>query len=160
MLDSTDTCVGEQRNRRGLAVGDSYGGSATVRLEGLNAGDYYILVSTDTGRRQYVGEFGGEGDNLGVGPVIHVNLPPPPDLVVESVSAPGQAFSGSRMVITYRVRNVGQGRVRDNWHDGIYLSADDQLDGGDIRVGLRPQDKETGCRGILTHHTEWTIPKA
>src|SRR5690606_7263688 len=95
VLDGTDIKIGTAGNPNYLDVDQAYAGSAVVAAHSVSEGDYYILVRTDS--RNDVEEYFNEGNNVAVGPLIHISFPPPPDLVVTSVIAPELAFSGQNM---------------------------------------------------------------
>lgn len=134
-LDSTDVALGEAGNVSYLNAGEGYSNSLVVAAAGVNPGDYYVLVKTDATVPDLVYEFIYEDDNVGSAGQIRVNLAPPPDLVVESVNAPSQAFSGQDMQVAYHVQNVGPGDVPPaGWYDDVLLSSD-TLVGDDMRIG-------------------------
>ena len=134
-LDETDRFLGEAANTSFLNVGETYSNTAVVSVQGVSEGNYYILVKTDATQPDRVDEVGNEGDNVRVGSQVRITLPPPPDLIVTSVQAPEQAFSGQLMNLAYRVENVGPGSVGNGvWYDRVYLSADEQFDAADTLV--------------------------
>ena len=129
-LDPTDIKLGEFSNPAFLNDGEAYSQSATVSARGnISEGDYYILVLADG--RDDVEEHFNEGDNLAVGPQIHISFPPPPDLVVSNVVAPETALSGQRMTLTYTVENQGDASAFSRWDDAVYMSEDEVLDASD-----------------------------
>ena len=52
---------------------------------------------------------------------IQVNVPPLPDLTVESVQAPDETFAGQEISINYTIRNIGTENAGSR-KDRIYLS--------------------------------------
>jgi hypothetical protein len=133
-LDNSDTFLGTTENASYLNVGESYTNILTVNLPRGIDGNYYFLVNTDA--YNSVNEFGDEGDNVGVGGPTDVNLTPPPDLQVTSVTAPAQGFSGQPFTLNWTVTNDGLGRTLETfWYDEIFMSADEILDANDFRLG-------------------------
>ena len=52
-----------------------------------------------------------------------VNLTPPPDLEVTSISLPATALAGHRSLSRYTVTNAGGGATPNyTWNDALYLS--------------------------------------
>src|SRR5262249_35170481 len=74
-LGPTDVLVGSASNAAYLNAGESYASSAVATAQGVSEGDYFVLVMTDADGNR-VNEFTAEYDNVGVGPQIHVSLPP------------------------------------------------------------------------------------
>ena len=145
-FDATDILIGDVGNPTFLNDGESYAGTANVRAGLISEGDYYILIFTDAADQ--VEEYFNEGDNITVGPVIHINFPPPPDLVVTNVAAPETAFSGQRTNITYTVENQGDAIPYSPWRDLVYMSEDETLDANDRLVGAH--DRQTLYQVVQT----------
>jgi RHS repeat-associated protein len=61
-----------------------------------------------------------------------------PDVVVQAVVAPATARSGHPVTLTWTGSNSGVGPADGNWQDGVYLSTDRTLDGGDRLLALAP----------------------
>jgi subtilase family serine protease len=132
-LDGTDILIGNATNGSFLNAGEAYASSIVATAPFTSEGDYFLIVKTDN--LNHVQEFIAEGDNMSLGPRIHINFPPPPDLVVASVAAPEFAFSGQPMSITWTVRNQGTGVAVTSWDDAVYMSADDVFDASDRLLG-------------------------
>ncbi|MCC6007963.1 MAG: tandem-95 repeat protein, partial [Rhodobacteraceae bacterium] len=101
-------------------------------------GVYTLRLRVDPPLR---GEFGdiletprGE-DNTTYTIAVPVDLPPPADLVVRDVLAPGSVQPGQEVTISWKVRNDGDVPVSGPWSDAIYLSRDASLDGDDVLMG-------------------------
>jgi hypothetical protein len=60
-----------------------------------------------------------------------------PDLVVEGLSAPAKTNAGSRVTVSYRVRNQGLGSVTNDFVVRVYLSRDGYV-GEDELIGEAP----------------------
>lgn len=108
-----------------LNPGESYTTSAIVKIpRGFNGG-YYFHVRTNS--NSTVNEEN-TGNNLGSRPVT-VNVPPLPDLTVETVQAPDEVFAGQQVSISYTIRNIGTLNAGGR-KDRIYLSRDTILNSG------------------------------
>ncbi|MFN6579144.1 MAG: putative Ig domain-containing protein, partial [Aulosira sp. ZfuVER01] len=126
-FDSSDIYLGQAANPSYLNVGESYSNQLTVTLPVGIDGNYYFLVKADATNQ--VWEFDKEGDNFNSSNATDVNLTPPPDLAVTSVSSPSPIFSGQKINLNWTVTNKGEGRTFGRyWYDDIYLSSDQTLD--------------------------------
>jgi len=112
-----------------LNPGESYTASAIVKIpRGIN-GSYHFLVRTDSS-----GALNEENttNNISSSPV-QVNVPPLPDLIVETVQAPDEVFAGQEISINYSVRNIGTDDAGTR-RDRIYFSRDTVLSTGQDRL--------------------------
>tara|TARA_R110002049_G_scaffold2750_10_gene22473 strand:+ start:128718 stop:144401 length:15684 start_codon:yes stop_codon:yes gene_type:complete len=133
IFDPTDVLIAQRYNPSFLDAGDAYSSSANGIVQGVSDGLFYVLVVTDA-RSSRVTEINGEGDNVTVGPQIRVNLPPPPDLVVEQIVVPASAFSGQLANLSWMTTNQGDATAFPEWNEEIYLSSDDFFDENDVRL--------------------------
>jgi subtilase family serine protease len=144
MVDSSDIFLGKVGNASYLNAGDSYASSLNVILPQRLSGDFHILVMADYGDK--VLELHHEDDNVTASALIDIQIPPLPDLQVDSVRGPTQAFSGQRVDLSWSVSNHGPGTTMEyDWTDAVYLSSDTTLDGSDYFLGT------------VDHHTLWGI---
>ena len=101
-------------------------------LEGL----YYLVVRTDATDLVFepgVGELNNE--SLHSSP-IEIFLRPFPNLVVNQVIAPSNAFSGQQISVEWVVANSGNGPTNvGSWFDAVYLSTNTTLDDQDVFLG-------------------------
>jgi subtilase family serine protease len=126
--------LGTANNSSYLGPGESYVNSRTVTLPQGISGNFYFIIGTDLHNHVY--EFENEHDNVSASDPVTVQLTPPPDLQVGSVVGPLQAFSGQPMTLTWTVVNEGEGNTRASvWHDRVYMSSDNVLDGSDTLLG-------------------------
>lgn len=129
-----DVYLGLAINPAFLAAGESYRGSITGTLDRGIEGERYVFIQTDAFNG--VNEFGAEDDNVSAPAAFEVRLTPPPDLIVSNVAHQDQAFSGTGFEVTWTVLNDGPGRTLETfWTDSVYLSADAEIDAGDILLG-------------------------
>ena len=124
-----------------LAPGKSYTSTGTAEhpIPPWAPGDYYVIVIPDT----HWGAGSGFGQSTiardyGVLPVrIEYSLP---DLVPVSLTAPGTGVAGQKLAVQWRVENHDAGPTRAaQWTDEVYLSSDNVLDAGDVRLGSAAQ---------------------
>jgi subtilase family serine protease len=149
-LDFGDQMLGSFPRSGILQEGDSYQRTVNVALPDGVAGDFHVLVFTDSnlaGRlppaesrigyefgidRQMarVKEFQDEGNNITAAP-LEVILSTPPDLQVTVLDVPERVTAGQTFELNYTVTNVGQGPTparQNRWDDLFYLSRDEFLD--------------------------------
>jgi hypothetical protein len=110
----------EQSRPLGLNESQSY--SHLVRLPNDLLGDTYfhILVNADS----TLFEYPDEDNNVGSSQKVDVSAYPPPDLIVEQLTLPGNAASGQPASFGWTVRNAGGGATLSPvWDEVIYLSA-------------------------------------
>ena len=155
---STAIPLGEFTHTGALAVGGTYTQSQSVTLPVGVSGSYYFIVQTDVNGQVF--QNGNTAGNIGAETsATNVNLTPPPDLTVSSVS-PGASsvLAGHTLDLTYTVQNAGTGAtqmaagagVPVAWTDSFYLSPTPTLNAStEIAIGTSTQ---TGARRrILVH---------
>lgn len=123
----------------GLVAGDSYTITKNLRLSNDLTGPYYVFVITDPpqyNRRGEVFEGGNEGNNAtpSAQPLI-IELPPPSDLQVDSISLPSSGQTGDPIKIEWTVFNRSNNNAEGQWTDAVYLSNDAIWDISDRPIG-------------------------
>ncbi len=105
-----------------LAAGSSYTDAETVTLPVGVSGPFYFLVKTDLDG--IVFENGATGDVGTTTSASIVNLTPPPDLEVASISTvAATALAGHDLAFSYTVTNAGAAATPNyTWQDAFYLS--------------------------------------
>jgi subtilase family serine protease len=132
-LDSRDRFVGRRYFGGNLLSGEGYtvvDFPITIPRD-LPAGDYYLLVLTDSTNRVY--EFVNEVNNVGVSatPIQVLAVPPNTiDLQVEEIQASSSGQAGETISVRWRVVNDGADPARAPWTDAVYLSDSPTLDRG------------------------------
>jgi RHS repeat-associated protein len=117
-----------------LNPGESVTRTQNITLPANQQGDRYIVVYTDSYNVLY--EELENNNNAIDQQKMAVVLPPLPNLQVESVTAPDQAFSGQQTVVEWVVTNAGTGDTSvPTWYDYVYLSSDGVLDATDTYLG-------------------------
>ena len=126
-LDKQDLLLSNSGHEGMLTAGQSYTGTATIALpQALKAGNYYLLVQTDTSNS--IAEFSYETNNVAQTPILVISAPIA-DLQVTQVTAPTRAIFGQQITGTYTVANLGTTATSvSKWTDSIYLSRDKFLD--------------------------------
>jgi hypothetical protein len=118
--------LGRQGNLTALAAGESYLSNCQVTIPRGAVGTYYVVVVADN--TNLVPEVNA-ANNARVSAAIQVRLSDYPDLVVPVATVSPTAYSGDSVLVTWTVRNQGQGRTDvDRWWDTVFLSADSLFD--------------------------------
>lgn len=158
-IDASDTQLGGTANILSLNPNESYTTTVNFHVPIGLSGAFNIVVKADkSGSPWYVdGSYVKESDetnNKSVKPMV-IQLTPPPDLQVQSVTAPANAFSGDQISLSWTVKNTGPGDVppqQQSWIDAVYLSADATLDvNTDIKLG------EAGISTALASNASYTV---
>ncbi len=124
-LDNRDRFVGSRYFAGNLQPGEGYTVAdfpITIPRD-LPAGDYYLIVLTDSTNRVY--EFANEVNNVGVSatPIQVLAVPPNTiDLIVEEVEASPTGEAGGNISVRWRVVNDGADPATAPWSDAVYLS--------------------------------------
>jgi subtilase family serine protease len=138
-LDAQDMYLGEWTHHGPLDPTQSYTETQPFNVPfGVN-GLFFVLVKTDS--HNQVAELDHEDDNVNLDPELtQITIPPPADLVADSVLPPADGILGESAHFVWYIRNAGDQPVNGSWQDSLYLSADDQWDIGDRRIGtfVRP----------------------
>ena len=128
-----DLYLGSIETDHALAPGEGLPVSASLRLPSGLTGSYYLLVYSDLTNAVYEGN---ETDNLAIAPhPVEVVAPPISDLTIGEITPPETATAGEDATFSYEVINAGTEPLTGSWEDSLYLSADDQWDIDDTRIG-------------------------
>ncbi|WP_372897880.1 CARDB domain-containing protein, partial [Stieleria sp.] len=136
-----DRYLGSSSYSGGLAKDQSYTATQSVRAPRNLEGPYYVIVITDPVINNRfpdgdVFELDKEFNNSLAGqPPTVIELPPPADLQVDSISIPPSGKSGEDIEITWSVTNHGPEPATGVWSDALYLSEDAIWDITDIPLG-------------------------
>ncbi|RYD85586.1 MAG: APHP domain-containing protein, partial [Verrucomicrobiaceae bacterium] len=135
---NSDRYLGSVTHTGGLAAGASYEASAHLRVPRDLSGPFYIFVVTDPARYAPRGEVfeGNEVNNATATaqPVI-INLPPPSDLQVDSITIPSTGRVNEKVTITWTGSNHADPVAAGTWTDAVYLSKDGVWDINDKPLG-------------------------
>ena len=129
-LDATATLLGSFPHEGAVAAGGSYSVSQSVTLPVGVSGTFYFLVKTDVNGQVF--ENGATGNNVAATDTAEtVNLTPPPDLEITTVTAFPTAQAGHSLTVSYPVKNAGAGPTPNfTWDDAVYLSPTPTYDAG------------------------------
>ena len=143
VLDSSATELGTFTHQGVLAAGNAYTESQTVNLPVGISGLFYFMVQTDVNGQVF--ENGATANNVAATFLPEtVNLTPPPDLEVGSITLPATALAGHDLTFSYTTTNAGAGATPNgSWNDSFYLSPTPTYDpataislGGQTHYGL------------------------
>ncbi|HEY6816092.1 MAG TPA: CARDB domain-containing protein, partial [Croceibacterium sp.] len=116
-----------------LAPGASYEVTREVTLP-TNLGDdgYHVMVRADVNGQVFEGGIENDNDRASLELVLAH-----PDLVPDEVAHDGGAtvLSNSELEVRWKVRNGGTGPTLGGWTDTVWLSLDDTVGTGDIKLG-------------------------
>ena len=123
-----DRYIGSYRHTGGLASGGSYSNTLTFNVpSGLPGNSYYVFVVTDPAVTNSTGEVfeKNETNNATASTVpMIIDTPPPTDLQVDSITAPGNAMAGDPIHISWVDSDHSTVPVSGTWTDSVYLSTD------------------------------------
>lgn len=153
-----DTYLGRVRHNGFLDPDQTYTASGQFRLPTGIEGDYYFMVRTDTFNNVYENVFESNNDGISA-TATNVNLTPPPDLVPTLDGVPTELDGGRSFSVTYTVANNGFTQtVSGGWQDELWLSADDVLDSGDIRLSAVSRGASLGPFQSYQHTFSSVLP--
>lgn len=151
-----DQLLGTFKNISYLQPGKSYTQREEVVLPSV-PGTYYLFIITDNKHATCNGTLTGDkcsidrtsgGDhvlesneqNNYIYKVITVNPSPAADLAVTSVGAPTSVFNGSKINVTYQVKNIGQANAvgKKSYPSGVIPFTTGVTSGGSYRGGSVP----------------------
>ncbi|MEQ8752588.1 MAG: Ig-like domain-containing protein, partial [Coleofasciculus sp. G1-WW12-02] len=126
-LDSSDTLLLSEYTSSftPLAAGNDYTINHNATIPEIATGDYFFLFKADDSEQQQETD---ETDNI---TAIPIQISPPADLVVNSVTAPATANFGDTITIDWQVANSGIGTTTRTWRDRVFLSRDNTISTND-----------------------------
>ena len=150
-----DVNLGTFDHQGELAGGTNYIADKSVVLPAGISGPYYLIVETDVQNDVY--EHGTENNNFN-SMLINVELTPPPDLIVTTLTVPPAADSGSPIEICWTGKNNGIGPIplaQSTWTDKIYLCENDEFDDScedlssvDHSQQIAPETSYNKCKSV------------
>ncbi len=94
------------------------------------------------------------------GPVQSFSTRSLPDLVVNNVLAPANAFSGQNISVSWQVNNSGTGNTANSqWTDAVYFSLDDVWHPFDTYIGGAPSVSALNPGQSYNNTKTYTIPQ-
>lgn len=116
-----------------LNAGESYIASAAIKIPRGYVGSYKIVVETD--RTRALNEENTSNNTLSRD--ILLTVPPLPDMIVNNVQAPAEAFAGGAVSIKWTAENIGDAAAKatsGTWRDRVFLSTDQTFSPGTDRL--------------------------
>ena len=139
-----------------IAAGEQYARTVSVTLPERISGDYYIVIVTDSGAKQYEYKF--ESNNSEMSSVLPVTRRDEADLALAITGSIPQATWGQAVSVTWTVSNVGAADTRASWIDRVYLSSDATLDGSDTALASLDGTALAKLTGSYTRTANFTMP--
>ncbi len=118
-----------------IGPGENYVRTGQVTLPNGLSGTYYFVVTAAANNPPFEFIYGNGTDNVSVSAPFTINLTPPPDLTVSSVSAPSTAEEGTTIQVSWTVQNVGVGAAGGTWQDSVVLQPAGQPSAQALVVG-------------------------
>ncbi|MFW5833807.1 MAG: CARDB domain-containing protein, partial [Pseudomonadota bacterium] len=142
-----------------LGAGFSYSRAVSVALPARIQGVYNLVVASDYQER--VETVNSANNRLSSGTLI-VTYRERPSLQVTEASGPtAPVTAGTVIDAQWTVANLGNAATPgggSRWNDGIYLSLDNQLDGGDVLLGTRQNGSALDIGDNYTSNASFTLP--
>ena len=111
-----------------IGAGETITRQVVVAMPGTITGNEWFVVRTDSGN-QLVEPLPVAAKQTAAPDLTVIKPAPVPNLVVTSITAPSEGFSGQTTQITWTVTNTGnEGTSASSWFDNVYLSLDQTLD--------------------------------
>ncbi len=129
-----DTLLATVSRSSALQPGASYPNMASVTIPDVPAGQYWIIVKTDS--ESNISETD-EADNTAVSAPFNVVLP---NLTVSAIQFPSEVYFGQTVEAKWKDSNTGEGDAFPSWQDGLYLSTDETV-GNDTQIEVFTQTK-------------------
>jgi subtilase family serine protease len=139
VLDSTATYIQQINQAPSLGVGQHFTSTNYATMPVIPSGDYYLILHVDHFGPQpqgYIWETS-ETNNYAVRTVHIIE----PDLVPTNIIAPAFVSSRQPVQLGWNIQNQGDGIATNltyysfEWADGLYLSTNQQVNGGSILLG-------------------------
>ena len=158
LLDERDIQGTVQLNPGALNSGASHLNSATFTLpNGIN-NKYYVFVVSD--HYDQLIEKDRSNNTARSVATVNIQLTPPPDLQVSTVTPPNNAFSGQQVEVIWTVTNAGTGKASSfGWNDVIYLSKEEVLNTGNAtKLGAVFHSGDMNAGGSYIQRTMVRLP--
>ena len=140
-----------------LPGGEAYQRQVQVPLPNGLSGDYYVIVVAD--QEQRVQDNNRADNALAASAPIRITLSPSPDLRIDSLTTATQAFAGQPVTLEVWLSNGGAAVPAEAvWYDAIYLSEDQALDDGDLRLATLERRGPVPSGSTLTDQPTVELP--
>ena len=141
-------------------AGLSYTRTENFRLPKYISGVYEVFVRTDVNGAVLDPD---RTNNDTAWDSITVQLYERPDLQVTSMTIPATVTAGAVVDVEWVVSNLGDAATPtggSRWYDGVYLSLDNKLDGGDLQLGWVQNGSALAIGEQYSSYGNWRIPQA
>ncbi|MGX9354808.1 putative Ig domain-containing protein [Roseobacteraceae bacterium S113] len=160
-----DRFLGRIRHSGGLGAGESYDVSESFTIPTDMATEaYYVFVITDPNRgggRGTVFELDDSNNARASDVPLVIELPPPTDLEVTSITLPSDAAAGDPITISWTVTNQSDSVVAEGqWSDTAFLSQDGTWDLSDPILGRATTSGPLAPGESRTLSIQTTMPAA
>ena len=158
---SRATVLGRFGNSQGLNAGMTYTRTERFQFPLHMQGLYQFYVQTDVDGT--VAETNEANNRIGATQAITISLQPRPDLQVTALTIPDEVPAGGVIDVEFTVTNLGTARTPtggSRWTDAVYLSLNNQFDGGDIRLGTVDNGSALEVGESYTTRANFQIPAA
>ncbi|MDV6028669.1 MAG: hypothetical protein F9B45_00865 [Phycisphaera sp. RhM] len=134
-VNRNDPTIAAGSNHFGvLDVDQSYRRTSQISLPNGLEGTFYVVVDTGTFPGVFEHRFG--GNNRRVSSATNVTVAPSPDLIVEAITAPPEAKSGTKIDVEWTVRNTGDAAADGRWSDRLSLKSVGDPNASLIHLGI------------------------
>lgn len=154
ILDPSDVILGYRPHSGVLSGGDSYSQSDNFWIPQGLTGDYRIMVITDRGNEVVENN---DANNLSWVNVT-LQLPPPAELNITSISPPVSITLGTLTHFGWTVQNSSSNEASGIWSDSVYLSTDAIWDSGDVFIGSVEKSGTVAGFATYTASMDLVIP--
>jgi len=151
VVDAEDILLVAVTHTQALAPEGDYSPSRTVTVPNVPAGTYYLIVTIDV--YNYLYEADEANPPLSTTIEIHT-----PDLQAVSITASPLGVTQHDIEVSWTVENQGTGEAKPNWHDWVYLSADDVVDAEDILLVAVAHTQALAPEGDYSPSRTVTVP--
>jgi hypothetical protein len=137
-----------------LQPGHTYQVDSQITVPNGLSGTYYLFFVTDSANAN-------EETNLSnneLSQALNVQLTPPPDLVVNSVSWSGTPLAGQPFSVEAEISNAGTGPTLSNWANALYLSADQAVNANDVLLTTLCHGQQLAPAGSYSQNFAFTLP--
>ena len=151
VFDASATLLGEFVQTNALAAGAAYATSNQITLNGVGAGNYYLLLFTDAATN--VMEINANNNVMALPLIINS-----PDLVATALTAPAVLSSQQPFSVVYSVSNAGPVTAYVGWSDRVFLSPDGNLGTNNYLLGELLPGSDQAVNTVYSELVNTTVP--
>ncbi|MFV0590264.1 MAG: CARDB domain-containing protein [Draconibacterium sp.] len=144
----------EQHAQYKLAAGESFTATKSVKIPELVSGECYMYLWVDYTNR--IAEDTIKANNILL-QKINVSETPAPDLLITSMSAPSEVWSGQDFYVKYTLQNIGVGPTRNTWYDAFSFHTS-PLPEGNQSAGFSTNTFVLNPGDVITDSVLLTVP--